>query len=367
MLTKFAVTNYRGFSERIEWNLTNARDYEFSTFAVKNGIIKNGIIYGPNGSGKSNFGLALFDIVNHLTQNAKKSDYYNNFVYAGAQKKPVIFEYTFRFDNDILQYVYSKDPQGVMQEEKLTVNDKETFNHRQGTLFIDSAFSIDEKMKNRLIDANTNHISIINFLLTSLPLQEDHYLIKLQNFVNSMIWYCSHETREFIGPSSSVNENTILYIIKHNLVKDFAKFLENTSEQHFQFIIPEPTDKRLFCYIDGVPEEFYSIASTGTHSLTLLYYWIKHMDKASFVFIDEFDAFYHYKLSEQVCRNLFEFDCQVFLSSHNTSLMTNDLLRPDCNFVLRNNKIKPLCDCTEKDLRFGNNIEKLFRGGTFDE
>ena len=45
--------------------------------------------------------------------------------------------------------------------------------------------------------------------------------------------------------------------------------------------------------------------------------------------------------------------------------MTNDLLRPDCNFILNENKIKTLCDCTDKELRYGLNIEKLFRGNTF--
>ena len=44
MLCKFAVTNYRGFEQRIEWDLTKARDYAFNTFAIKNKIIKNGII-----------------------------------------------------------------------------------------------------------------------------------------------------------------------------------------------------------------------------------------------------------------------------------------------------------------------------------
>jgi hypothetical protein len=55
----------------------------------------------------------------------------------------------------------------------------------------------------------------------------------------------------------------------------------------------------------------------------------------------------------------------LYLSTHNTYLMTNDLLRPDCNFILNNNQIKSLRDCTEKDLRFGHNIEKLYRGGAF--
>ncbi len=64
MLVKFAVTNYRGFAQRIEWDLSKPSNYSFNTFAIKNGIIKNGILYGPNGSGKSNFALSLFDIVN---------------------------------------------------------------------------------------------------------------------------------------------------------------------------------------------------------------------------------------------------------------------------------------------------------------
>mgnify|MGYP006387800739 CR=1 FL=1 len=75
MLCKFAITNYRGGGEqRIESDLTKARDYAFNSFAIKNGII-----YGPSGSGKSNFGLAIFDIVNHLSQKWKKFDYYTNF------------------------------------------------------------------------------------------------------------------------------------------------------------------------------------------------------------------------------------------------------------------------------------------------
>lgn len=38
--------------------------------------------------------------------------------------------------------------------------------------------------------------------------------------------------------------------------------------------------------------DFFKIASTGTRSLALFYYWYIRMKNASFVFIDEFDAFY---------------------------------------------------------------------------
>ena len=56
----------------------------------------------------------------------------------------------------------------------------------------------------------------------------------------------------------------------------------------------------------------------------------------------------------------------VFLTSHNTLLLCNDLLRPDCNFLLDKGEIKALHDCTDKELREGHNIEKLYRGGTFE-
>ena len=75
MLVKFAVTNYRGFSERIEWDLSRPSNYSFNEYAIKDGVIKNGIVYGSNGSGKSNLSFALFDIVNHLSQKMKMADY----------------------------------------------------------------------------------------------------------------------------------------------------------------------------------------------------------------------------------------------------------------------------------------------------
>ena len=106
MLIKFAVKNFRGFAERIEWDLSHPSNYEFNKYAIKDGIIKNGIIYGPNGAGKSNFALAIFDIENHLSAKWKKTDYYTNFVYTGNPNSPVDFEYVFKFDNDILEYIF---------------------------------------------------------------------------------------------------------------------------------------------------------------------------------------------------------------------------------------------------------------------
>ena len=366
MLAKFSVKNYRGFPKEITWNLSKPSNYEFHPEAIRSGIIKNGIIYGPNGSGKTNFGLAIFDIVNHLSQKWKKNNYYDNFVYAGNPHSPVEFKYVFQFGKNSIDYSYSKNADGDLLEESLTVNRKEVLHRDQLQVKLDSKFfpNIDEKAIQNL-NAPANNFSIVNLLLASIPLPEEHFLIQLQKFANSMLWFRCLDVREFIGletNSTFIEE----YIIRNNLVKDFEVFLKETSGQIFVFDTPNPNDKRLFCIIDGNRIAFRSIVSTGTKSLELLYYWLSKMNQTQFVFIDEFDAFYHYKLSFEVCKRLFQLDSQVFLSSHNTSLMTNDLLRPDCNFILNNNKIKPLCDCTHKELRWGHSIEKLYRGGTFN-
>ena len=38
------------------------------------------LILGKNGSGKSNVGLAIFDIINHLTDKQKKLKEYENYL-----------------------------------------------------------------------------------------------------------------------------------------------------------------------------------------------------------------------------------------------------------------------------------------------
>ena len=364
MLVKFAVKNFRGFAERIEWDLSHPSNYEFNTNAIKDGVIKNGIVYGPNGSGKSNFALAIFDIENHLSSKWKKTDYYSNFVYVGNPKSPVEFEYVFKFGDDLLEYHYSKNSVGLLVAESLVVNHKQVFKKDAAFFEIDDEqFKIDSTVKENF-KQNVNSVSVINFITASYPLPQKHYIVKLMLFVNSMLWFKNLDSREFIGLETS-SFGLEEFIIQNNYLEDFSQFLAKVSEQDFKFAAPKEGDKILFCEIGGNTTPFLSIASTGTKALELLYVWIKRMSAASFVFIDEFDAFYHFKLSFEVCKLLFNMDCQVFTSSHNTYLMTNDLLRPDCNFILQNNKIKPLQACTEKELRFGHNIEKIYRANAF--
>ena len=357
MLTKFAVTNYRSFEDRIEFDLEAINDaYEFNTFAIKNGVIKNGIVYGKNGSGKTNFGLAIFDIVNHLTQKNKDPNYYANFTHLGHQKELVRFEYTFKFDKTKVFYEYAKNSEGSLIEESLTVDGVLIFSKKDGNIKeLEKYFPI---LPDVQVDwaKNSNYASIINFIRSSYPLDKNHYLLLILDFVDRMLFARNTEGNEFMGLLST-NGTTHEYIIKNNLIEDFEDFLKEVSGQDFKLLAD---GKSLLIEIQGEITLFNLIESTGTHSLTFLYFWYKNIEKASFVFIDEFDAFYHFDVAFKICQKLFGLNCQVFLSSHDTFLLTNDLLRPDCNFILDKNCIEPLYKCTDKELRFGHDNRKTF-------
>lgn len=201
MLLKFAVTNYRGFAHTIEWDLTKHANYDFNTAAIsEDGIVKKGIIYGTNGSGKSNFSLAIFDVVTLLSPQVRKPNYHKNFIYAGGKDKLVDFEYTFRFADSIINYQYSKDENEILHKECLKVNDAMIFEKNYADLFIDRAkFPISDAAINDLKVAD-NNVSIANYILATLPLAENHYLLKLQRFVNSMLWFRSVlEGNDYIG------------------------------------------------------------------------------------------------------------------------------------------------------------------------
>ena len=85
--------------------------------------------------------------------------------------------------------------------------------------------------------------------------------------------------------------------------------------------------------------------------------------------MDEFDAFYNYELAENVVKILKAKypECQIVLTSHNTNLMTNRILRPDCLLILSRYGLTPLSRATERELREGQNLEKMYIGGEFSK
>lgn len=363
MIKRFSVKNYRGFSEKIIWDLS-ASNYTINEHTVKDGIVKNAIILGNNGSGKSNIGLALFDIAFNLSDGHKIPGYYQNFLYAGGQEAAVVeFEYLFIFHGVELFYRYTKDKNGKLQSEELLHDDDLIFSWGKDKFYISDNFEYDKSREEQIFQRE-NAISVAKILYSTMALSQDHYLITLKDFVDRMLWFRSLEDRNFIG-LDTVGVNIYEYIISEGLVGKFQKFLKETSEQEFDFSVTQREDKEIYCCIAGERLEFSKIQSTGTSHLTLLFYWLSKMKQNSLVFIDEFDAFYHFELAFNVCKILFELEIQVFLTSHNTALITNDLLRPDCYYIIDGKQLTSLNKLTNKEIRYGHNLEKMYRGKTF--
>lgn len=365
MLKEFRVKGFKNFAKELVMDFT-ARDYDFNTDAVKNGIVKDCMVYGPNGCGKSNLGYAIFDIVLNLTDKEKGIRHY--FPYLNLDKTEIAtFSYLFCFDGIDIEYSYEKvDVEFIVAEElkiagKTVIKRTRLGNGEDVTVDLDGISNVNTAIYD-------GKISFVKYVYRSVSMdlkkRESSVFNKFINFVEHMLFVHSLKDRGYIGFMNG-SENLDEAIIKTKNVENFQKFLK----RHFvdsKLVAGTPSDI-YWKYKNGVAR-FHDVASTGTKELELLFYWILKFKGVSFLFIDEYDAFYHSDVSEKIIEELKKYkEMQCVLTTHNTDCMNNDLLRPDCYYVLDKNVIKALPDLTEKELRFAHNLQKMYVAGAFSK
>lgn len=126
---------------------------------------------------------------------------------------------------------------------------------------------------------------------------------KFMDFVDRMLLFYSLDSRGYEGFMNG-SEGIAEGIVNSGRVQDFQEFLKENDIDYKLYGCEVDGRKAIYCHFENKDADFFKIASTGTRSLALFYYWYIRMEKASFVFIDEFDAFYHFELSESVQRHL---------------------------------------------------------------
>jgi AAA15 family ATPase/GTPase len=376
MLKKFSVKNFKSFSDWFTFDLSQINGYEFNTECIhrEEQVVKTSIIYGYNSVGKSNLGLAIFDIITHLTdKNRVESKYSSNYKHVEHEEELTEFKYTFQFGEHILHYSYGKTDYLNLTYEKVSIDDEciISYDRRTNTKEVEIKLSGAESLNRNLDQIKISVLKYIKSNTVLAPEITNEILDTFFKYTDRMLLFWSLDDRKYEGYEEGVT-SILDSLVDSNHFEDFILMLKESGlETNLVISNDAKTGKdKIFFDYNGKLLDFYSNCSAGMRSLCLFYYWFQKIkfspDPPSFIFIDEFDAFYHLSLAKRVVELLKATEIQVVLTTHNTSLMTNDLLRPDCYFLMYRDKIQSIAQSTDKDLRLAHNIEKMYKAGAFD-
>ena len=357
MLKRFTVSNFKNFKDEISLDFSKIGEYSFNA-----DCLSMRLIYGRNATGKTNFGRALLDIKSLLC-GMQSSGLINE---DGAAK----FKYEFKFGNDEVVYKYSRFANTELCDEELYINGEAIFKFDFKNSKFDfqglSIISAETVNTNRYLNKdemdNEYVLPFLRWLINNTAFSDDSVLIQLFEYVRKMDMITMGHDLLYSNRNFLENLKNPVYL--HN----FEDFL-NLMGIECKLVLQELPDGQVELYFSQsklVP--FYSTASSGTLALTSLYQ--KMVSNCSLIYIDDFAAFYHYEMAEKLI-SFFKTkypECQFIMTSHNTNLMTNKIVRPDCLFILSSRgTLTALCDATERELREGHNLEKMYIRGEFEK
>ncbi len=365
MLKYFSVRGFKNFYKEVVLDFSNVHDYKFNSECISDGLVGKSIVYGKNSVGKTNLGLAIFDIVSHLTSKNVTPSLYDYYLCSYDETLYAEFRYIFQFGDDTVDYSYRKDKKQNLIFESVVVNSKLLYEYdyraKQGLL------GNLEKIAPTLNWRYTDSECILKYFINNSILEENDPLRRLYGFVSNMLWFRTLDENRYIGYKTDCKDY-YEFIFESNNIKEFEEFLRVTGIKE-KLVVKKDADGENRLYFDTkTPLPFFRVASSGTRALYTFFYWFKTAKDVSFMYVDEFDAYYHYELSEYIVDILKKMkNTQIIITSHNTNLFSNKIMRPDCYFVLTNNKLTSVADATDRELREGHNLEKLYISGEFDE
>lgn len=381
MLRKFEVSNYKTFKDKISLDFGDIGGYQFSTECIYDGYISKMLIYGRNATGKTNLGKALMDI-QRLLFGLRRLREDRSFLNADSVEETAVFSYEFIFDGQKVVYRYGRCSDTTLKWEELEINDELIFScdfsARQfnfdnlSYIKVETAnteryrLSLDERESD---DGDEIELPFMRWLVNNVALEKNSVLLKMFNYVRRMVFISAGN---HIWPRQSKAYDTFFEKLEERKgLQEIEQFF-NEMGIECQLILRKLPDgqRELYFYHERLVP-FFETASSGTLALFDLYRRsVAPMREASFIYLDEFDAFYHYEMAENVIRFFKKrySKCQIILTSHNTNLMTNRLMRPDCLFILSSfGTLTALCNATERELREGHNLEKMYISGEFEK
>ena len=222
MLKKFSVKGFKNFGEKIELDLSNIREYKFNPQCVTDGLISKAIIYGKNSVGKTNFGLAIFDIVSHLTNKNVSAELYDYYLCSDEKNDFAEFSYIFQFGESAIDYTYRKDAVKNLIYEKLVLNGEILYEYDYQTKKGDTQ-GID-RIAPTLNWAFQDTECILKYVVNNTVLPKTHPLREMIRFVSNMLWFRNLDENRYIGYKTN-SKDYYDFILDNKNLKEFEEFL----------------------------------------------------------------------------------------------------------------------------------------------
>lgn len=381
MLKEFEVKNFKNFHDNLSINFGSIGGYQFGKDCITDNIISKMLIFGKNGTGKSNLGIAITDIVYSLLDFPGNIAGDNIYVNADSNDDYVEFKYTFIFNNlNCVIYKYSKFSDLELRDEELIIDGQSIFycNYLEKDFNFDNLRYISESViidryldtinKNKSTDDIVERVlPFLKWLISNSALKSNSVLLKLYDYV-SRISMLTIGTMLLYRPKRMYN-NFFEVLSDNDELRKFEEFL-NIMGVKCSLIskkLPDNRNELYFKHKRLIP--FYENASSGTLALLNIYRRYFTGQTPSLMYLDEFDAFYHFEMAENLLKYLKSRfpNSQIIFTSHNTNLLSNRLFRPDCIFILsRAGKLTSFNNATKRELREGHNLEKMYISGEFE-
>lgn len=366
MITKIEIENYRGYKNAFIFDMSQTKQYGWNKNLIKNGIVNKALIYGPNGAGKSALLLAFMELSSVLTDTERQQTPDAIYFYAGAENRVAKFRFHFLFGKKRIVYEFGKTGWNSISFEKMYVDDVLSLEYSH----TDPAHRFCEIAGcGNLSDVQlADNQSFVKFLRVNTIQDENSPIVLITDFAKGMLYFKNLlKGNCYLGFTNGI-DSLDSRIIQNGKLDAFEKFLDRFGI-HYKLLAARDAFNQLSIGVQFgnhvVP--FIAIASSGTRTLQLVYYWSMVFEKATMVLIDEFDAYFHSEAALNLLKMLNKIDnAQMILTTHNTRLFSNDVTRPDCCFVHDGKTIKPVSSISDREFRRADNLERMYREENFE-